>query len=42
VVSAEKLEYPFIVRYGWGLNMAKANLFNKEGLPASPFRTLIK
>jgi sialate O-acetylesterase len=42
VVSAEKLKSPFIIRYGWGLNMAKANLFNKEGLPASAFRTLIK
>ena len=42
LVSTDKLEFPFIIRYGWGLNMANANLFNKEGLPASPFRTLVK
>lgn len=42
VVSTEKLEFPFIISYGWGLNMANASLFNKEGLPASPFRILVK
>ena len=42
VVSTEKLKLPFIIRYGWGLNMSNANLFNKEGLPASAFRVLVK
>lgn len=42
VISSEKFNFPVIIRYGWGLEMEKANLYNKEGLPASPFRTLIK
>jgi sialate O-acetylesterase len=29
---------PVAVRYGWADNPA-CNLYNKEGLPASPFRT---
>jgi sialate O-acetylesterase len=29
---------PVAVRYAWG-NNPDANLFNKEGIPASPFRT---
>lgn len=38
VVSAESVENPIAVRYGWeGTNVP--NLFNKEGLPATPFRT---
>jgi len=28
-----------VVRYGFTMNPAKANLYNKEGIPASPFRT---
>jgi len=27
------------VRYAWANNPEGANLYNKEGLPASPFRT---
>lgn len=40
VVTCDKVEKPVAVRYGW-VNFAKPtlNLFNKEGLPASPFRT---
>jgi sialate O-acetylesterase len=38
VVSSEKVTKPVAVRYGWR-NAALPNLFNKEGLPASPFRT---
>jgi sialate O-acetylesterase len=38
VVSAEGLADPKAVRYGWD-NVPDVNLFNKEGLPASPFRT---
>lgn len=38
VVSAEGVKAPKAVRYGWE-NVPDVNLFNKEGLPASPFRT---
>ena len=38
VVSAEGVTHPKAVRYGWA-NVPDVNLFNKEGLPASPFRT---
>jgi sialate O-acetylesterase len=38
VVSAEAVADPKAVRYGWA-NVPEVNLFNKEGLPASPFRT---
>ncbi|HVW62022.1 MAG TPA: sialate O-acetylesterase, partial [Puia sp.] len=30
---------PVAVRYGWSDYAGEANLFNKEGLPAAPFRT---
>lgn len=30
---------PVYVRYGWADNPRFANLYNKEGIPASPFRT---
>jgi len=38
VVSSEEVRVPVAVRYGWE-NVPHVNLFNKEGLPASPFRT---
>ena len=38
VVSSPQVPKPVAVRYGWADN-PKVNLFNKEGLPASPFRT---
>jgi sialate O-acetylesterase len=38
VVSSPQVERPVAVRYGWA-NCPVVNLFNKEGLPASPFRT---
>ena len=38
IVSAEGVAEPKAVRYGW-TNVPDVNLFNKEGLPASPFRT---
>ncbi len=38
VVSGEGVADPKAVRYGWA-NVPDVNLFNKEGLPASPFRT---
>ena len=37
-VSAEGVTDPKAARYGWA-NVPEVNLFNKEGLPASPFRT---
>jgi len=38
VVSAESIKSPVAVRYNWGDNPS-GNLYNKEGLPALPFRT---
>lgn len=34
-----KVLKPIYVRYAWADNPEGANLFNKDGLPASPFRT---
>jgi sialate O-acetylesterase len=39
VVWSEKVKEPVAVRFGWSNNPAELNLYNKEGLPASPFRT---
>ena len=39
VVSSPEVKNPVAVRYAWADNPDKANLYNKEGLPASPFRT---
>jgi sialate O-acetylesterase len=38
VVSSDQVASPVAVRYGWA-NNPPCNLYNKEGLPASPFRT---
>lgn len=38
VVSAPEATAPVAVRYGWS-NTPEAALFNKDGLPASPFRS---
>jgi sialate O-acetylesterase len=38
VVTSEAVRQPVAVRYGWA-NVPEGNLFNKAGLPASPFRT---
>jgi sialate O-acetylesterase len=38
IVSSAKVEKPVAVRFGWADNPG-VNLWNKEGLPASPFRT---
>jgi len=39
VVWNDDITNPVAVRYGWADNPEGANLYNKEGLPASPFRT---
>ncbi len=38
IVSAAAVSRPVAVRYGWA-NVPEGNLFNRAGLPASPFRT---
>ncbi len=38
VVSSDKVAEPVAVRYAWADNPV-CNLYNKEGLPAGPFRT---
>jgi sialate O-acetylesterase len=35
----DNIPAPAFVRYAWADNPVGANLYNKEGLPASPFRT---
>lgn len=37
-VYTKEVKHPIAVRYGWA-NYMDVNLYNKEGLPASPFRT---
>lgn len=39
VVYHPSIKEPVAVRYAWGDNPDDANLYNKEGLPACPFRT---
>ncbi|HEY8659777.1 MAG TPA: sialate O-acetylesterase [Hanamia sp.] len=39
IVWNKEVQDPKYVRYAWADNPRGANLFNKEGLPASPFRT---
>ena len=40
VVSSPEVSKPVAVRYAWAMNPSQRNLlYNKEGLPASPFRT---
>ncbi len=39
LVSSAKVEKPVAVRYAFSKNPVRANLYNREGLPASPFRT---
>jgi sialate O-acetylesterase len=38
IVSSREVPDPVAVRYAWG-DSPPCNLFNKDGLPASPFRT---
>ena len=39
VVWSHEVASPVAVRYAWANDPEGANLYNKEGLPASPFRT---
>jgi len=39
IISSDKVSSPIAVRYAWADNPDTANLYNKEGLPAMPFRT---
>ncbi|MEM7235819.1 MAG: hypothetical protein AAF517_26865 [Planctomycetota bacterium] len=39
LVRSSDVPKPAAVRYGYTMNPAKANLYNREGLPATPFRT---
>jgi sialate O-acetylesterase len=41
VVSSGQVKNPAAVRYGWS-NVPDVNLFNKDGLPASPFSAVVK
>lgn len=38
IVWSDQIDKPVAVRYAWA-NNPECNLYNKEGLPASPFRT---
>jgi sialate O-acetylesterase len=39
IVSSPAVKTPLYVRYAWADNPVNPNLYNREGLPASPFRT---
>ncbi len=39
IIWNDNIPNPMFVRYAWADNPDGANLYNKEGLPASPFRT---
>lgn len=39
IVTSDTVKQPSFVRYAWSENPEQANLINREGLPASPFRS---
>jgi sialate O-acetylesterase len=41
IVSSDRVRQPVAVRYAWA-NVPEGNLYNVEGLPASPFRTDVR
>ena len=42
VVWSDEIDKPTAIRYAWADNPNTANLYNKEGLPASPFKVEVK
>lgn len=38
IIHSDKVQNPVYIRYAWADNPEGANLYNKEGLPASPFQ----
>ncbi|NSW95090.1 MAG: sialate O-acetylesterase [Bacteroidales bacterium] len=42
IVRSDEIPDPVYVRYAWADNPEGANLYNLEGLPASPFEAVIK
>lgn len=41
VVWSDEVSHPVYVRYAWADNPVDVNLYNKEGLPASPFEAQV-
>jgi sialate O-acetylesterase len=39
LLQSDQVKNPVAIRYGWADNPDDLNLYNQEGLPASPFRT---
>ncbi len=39
VVYSDSIKTPVAARYGWADDMPEANLYNRQGFPAIPFRT---
>ena len=40
ILSAKEIQKPIAARYAWAMNPSRRNLlYNREGIPASPFRT---
>ncbi len=42
VLTSSEIAKPMFVRYAWANNPVEANLFNSEGLPASPFEAEVR
>ncbi len=42
IVWSDVVKEPKYIRYAWADNPVNANVYNKEGLPASPFEIVIK
>jgi len=42
ILRCKKVPHPVWVRYAWADNPDRPNLYNREGLPASPFQFEIK
>lgn len=42
ILTSDEVPAPVYVRYGWANNPDRANLYNKEGLPASPFEAEVR